>query len=93
MSKYQYKFTIEQLNSEKSLNFQTSSHEDIFKIVQMMNEKMDLDESQSTSLAVGLKLFSGVLLKHKDSEPFKQLMPHFKEFMKMIKNQNKGDLI
>lgn len=93
MGKYQYKFTIEQIDNKKSLNFETSSHEDIFKIVQIMNEKMDLDESESTSLAVGLKLFSGVLLEHKDSEPFKQLMPHFKKFMKMIKNQNKGDLI
>lgn len=87
-----YKFTVEHLKNSKGntmevepLVFETQNHEDVFKIVQIMDTKMDLDKNESTSLAIGLKLFSGVMLKHNDSEPFKQLMPHFKEFMKELK--------
>lgn len=89
MSKNRYKFTVEKVTDQgidaKSLVFEATSHEDIFHIVQLMQEKMEFEKDETTSLAVGLKLFSTVLLKYKDRDPFKKLLPHFKEFMKELK--------
>lgn len=83
MKGHAYTFTIE--SQDDALVFETRTHEDLFKIVKMMKGKMDLDEADTTAFAVGLKLFSEVMLKNKESEPFKQLLPHFKDFMKAVK--------
>jgi Domain of Unknown Function with PDB structure (DUF3861) len=87
-----YKFTIEHLEGSKGdavesspLIFKTKIHDDIFKIVKVMRGKMDLDEDDATSFAVGLKLFGEVMLKNKGNELFKQFKPHFINFMKELK--------
>ena len=46
---------------------------------------MQLDDQDIKALVIGLKLFSEVMLKNKDSKPFKELLPHFKDFMKELK--------
>ena len=46
---------------------------------------MQLDDQDTKALVIGLKLFSEVMLKNKDTEPFKELLPHFKDFMKELK--------
>lgn len=88
-----YKCTVEQLEDltgevvqSSPLVFEASSHEDIFTIAQVMQRKVDLAETDATAFAVGLKLFSGVMIKNKDHELIKQLMPDFKNFMKTIKS-------
>jgi hypothetical protein len=87
-----YKFTIEHLEDSKGnsietnpLVFETKNHDDIFKIVEKMEGKMQLDDQDTKALVIGLKLFSEVMLKNKDTEPFKELLPHFKDFMKELK--------
>ena len=87
-----YKFTIEHLEDSKGNNieanplvFETKNHDDIFKIVEKMKGKMQLDDQDTKALVIGLKLFSEVMLKNKDSKPFKELLPHFKDFMKELK--------
>lgn len=87
-----YKFTIEHLEDSKGNNieanplvFETKNHDDIFKIVEKMQGKMQLDDQDIKALVIGLKLFSEVMLKNKDSKPFKELLPHFKDFMKELK--------
>lgn len=86
-----YKFTIEHLDSKSNtinsnpLTFKVRNHEDIFKIVEKMKQKKNFDEEDATSLVVGLKLFGSIILKNRDNAPFKQLFPHFKEFMKELK--------
>jgi hypothetical protein len=92
MGGHLYKFTIEYLEDSKGntvesnpLIFETRSHEDIFRIVEMMKAKMDLNENDATSFAVGLKLFGEVMLKNRENEVFKQFKPHFTNFMKELK--------
>jgi hypothetical protein len=92
MSSHLYKLTIEHLEDSKGntiesnpLIFETRNHENIFKIVEMMRGKIDLDEADATAFAVGLKLFSEVMLKNKENELFKQFKPHFGNFMKELK--------
>ena len=46
---------------------------------------MQLDDQDIKALVIGLKLFSEVMLKYKDSKPFKELLPHFKDFKKELK--------
>ncbi len=88
-----YRCTLEQLEDSNGkaveaspLVFEASSHEDIFKIAQVMQSKIDLSGADTTAFAVGLKLFSGVMIKNKDHERIKQLMPDFKDFMKTLKS-------
>jgi len=95
MKGHLYKFTVECLEDSKGntadsnpLIFETRNHDDIFKIVERMQGKMDLDEADSTAFAVGLKLFGEVMLKNKDNELFRQFMPHFKDFMKGLKKSS-----
>ncbi len=92
MKGHLFKYTIEHLEDPKGntlslspLVFETKNHDDIFKIVEIMKGKMELDEVDATAFAVGLKLFGEVMLKNKDNELFKQFKPHFSDFMKEIK--------
>ncbi|WP_419662901.1 hypothetical protein Dvar_33800 [Desulfosarcina variabilis str. Montpellier] len=87
-----YRFTIEHLEDSKGgavesnpFIFETRLHENIFRIVEMMKGKMELDEDDTTSFAVGLKLFGEVMLKNQDNELFTQFKPHFTNFMKELK--------
>lgn len=86
-----YKITVEEIvyenkDSAKRLTFDADSHDDIFKIVEMLKENPEFDSRDAASLGVGLKLFTGVMMKHKDNLLFKDLLPHFKDFMKGLKN-------
>lgn len=92
MKSHLYRVTIEHLEDSKGnatesipLIFETRHHEDIFKIVETMKGKVDFDEADAMAFAVGLKLFSGVLLKNKDDALFEQFKPHFADFMKALK--------
>jgi len=70
---------------QSPLVFDARSHDDVFKIVDAMKGKMEFDEADTATFAVGLKLFGGVMMKHKDNELFAQFMPHLRDFMKGLK--------
>ena len=95
MGSHLYKFTIEHLEDSKGsavesnpLIFETRLHEDIFRIVEMMKGKMELEGDEAPALAVGLKLFGEVMLKNKENELFKRFKPHFTNFMKELKRSS-----
>ncbi|MEL0614271.1 DUF3861 domain-containing protein [Marinomonas arenicola] len=92
MKGHLYKFTIEHLEDPKGnaveaspLEFETRNHDDIFKIVETMKRKIDLDESDARELALGIKLFGEVMLRNSKHELFQEFRPHFSEFMKSLK--------
>ncbi len=95
MKQHQYRITVEHLADAKGnpstydapLVFETGNHDDIFKIVGLMTSRDDLTAEQATSLAVGLKLFSEVMLENKGHELFKDFQPHFLGFMKTLKGK------
>ncbi|QBY04369.1 DUF3861 family protein [Thalassotalea sp. HSM 43] len=93
MKGHLYQFTIEHVEDKKGnsvtskpLSFTTRNHDDVFKIVESMQGKMDLDSRDATALAVGLKLFGEVMLKHPKQPLFKELRPQFAVFMKGLKS-------
>ncbi len=89
-----YKITVEYQKDSKGsdvevapLVFEAHNKEDIFKIIEMMKSKIDLNEADTAAFGVGLKLMGGVLMNNKESEVTKRLMPHFKNLMKELKGK------
>jgi hypothetical protein len=68
-----------------SLTFEFESHDDIFEILSRRREDDPMSEADRRELTVGLKLFSGVMLRNRELPMFRDLQPHFGEFMKALK--------
>ncbi|MDV7186215.1 DUF3861 domain-containing protein [Lutibacter sp. TH_r2] len=89
-----YKITVEEITEEgrldnQKLEFETKSHDNLFEIVKKLEQHPEFSDTDVASLGIGLKLFTGVLLKEKEKPLFKNLMPHFKKFMKELKDSRK----
>ena len=94
MKGHLYKFSIEHKEDSKgnsvegdTLEFEARNHDDIFKIVELMKDKMDLEEVDATAFAIGIKLFGEVMLKNSKNELFKEFKPDFTKFMKELKKK------
>jgi len=94
MKSHLYRITVEHLEDPKGnavmaepLTFEARNHDDLFLIVDKMREKSEFDKSEIEALAIGLKLFSEVMLNNRDHELFKELQPHFVQFMKNLKKR------
>ena len=87
-----YRITLEHLHSPKDLglnetiDFEFENHDEIFSIIERIQENNPFEkENQATEFAVGLKLFSEVMLKNRDNELFEEFLPQFGAFMKKLK--------
>jgi hypothetical protein len=92
MKQHRYRFTLEHLtdaegarSTHEPLQFDVGNHDDIIAIVRRMRSRGDFDEQSATAFAVGLKLFSEVMLEQKDHPLFASFRPHFQQFMKELK--------
>lgn len=52
-----------------------------------MLAREDFDKNTSTAFAIGLKLFSEVMLENKDHPLFEDFKPAFVQFMKKLKSK------
>lgn len=84
-----YKITVEEITGENTLVFDTESHEDMLAIVEKLQQHPDFKDD-AAAFGVGLKLFSSVMMKQKSNPIFKDLMPHFKDFMHGLKGVEKN---
>lgn len=73
--------------SNNTLEFQTESPEDILSIVEKLKQHPDFEGDDAATFGVGLKLFTSIMMKHKDNPMFQELMPAFKNFMKGLKQK------
>lgn len=88
-----YRITLEQVSLLKEdavpvnpIQLEFENHDDIFRIVDLMRTKnLFGDENQSIEFAIGLRLFSEVLLKNRELPLFRDFMPAFGDFMKQLK--------
>lgn len=93
MKQHQYRVTVEHIAlpdgspppATQPLSFETGNHDDILAIVARMRQRGDLPEADATAFAVGLKLFSEVMLQHRGLPLFADFAPHFKAFMQALK--------
>ena len=93
MKQHRYRVTLDHLADAKGepstydapLRFEVGNHDDVFAIVERMRTRNDLAPDAATALAVGLKLFSEVMLEHRGHPLFAEFAPHFRDFMKTLK--------
>lgn len=92
MSRYRYRITVEKLTDAKgeavrgqSLTFYAANHDDILEIVEKLETRLPFDAGTVASLGVGLKLFSGVALVHRDHPIFTEIHPALSEFIQQLK--------
>lgn len=71
MKQNRYRIQIQQFEDTKgqpvsrdSLVLEVGNHDDIFHIIELMRARDDLDSNTATTCAVGLKLFSEVMLEN-----------------------------
>lgn len=73
---------------DKELDFDFENHDDLFKIFEVIKSKNIFeDENTAHEFALGLKLFTEVMLKKKQHPLFEDLRPAIMEFMKKLKSQ------
>ena len=92
MNSYRYRITVEKLADAKdepvdgqSLSFYAANHDDILEIVNRMKERLPFDAATAASLGVALKLFSEVMLVHRDEPLFAEIRPAIGGFIKLLK--------
>lgn len=93
MKQHRYRVTVEHLAlpdgtpppHAQPLSFETGNHDDILAIVDRMRQRADLPAGDATAFAVGLKLFSEVMLQHRSMPLFADFAPHFKAFIQRLK--------
>lgn len=72
------------------LTLDFDNHDDILQIVDRMEARqLFATPGQAAELAIGLKLFSEVMLKNREHPLFAEFQPAFSEFMKHLKGGNK----
>ena len=71
----------------KILEFNFENHDDLFHIFEVIkSKKVFEDENTSHEFALGLKLFTEVMLKSKKHPLFEEFRPAMAEFMKKLKS-------
>ncbi len=92
MEKHAYRITVEHLaapHGEKTvqepMRFEVSNRDNLFIIAEHLKHRKDVAPENAEAFAVGLKLFSSVLLEQKDLPVFETILPQFANFMKELK--------
>lgn len=91
---YKYRIRLEQVAGiqpdspkHEPLELDFENHDDIFSIIERLQERNLFGEpGQSTEFAIGLKLFSEVMIKNRQHPLFEELAPAFKSFMQRLKS-------
>ncbi|WP_267403036.1 MULTISPECIES: DUF3861 domain-containing protein [unclassified Chryseobacterium] len=89
-----YQLTLKELTlkdsseGEKILTFDFDNHDNLFHIFDVIQSKNIFDNEQTAQeFALGLKLFTEVMIKNKQHPLFEELRPAIMEFMKKLKSQ------
>ncbi|TRW23961.1 DUF3861 domain-containing protein [Flavobacterium zepuense] len=74
----------ETLNLPVTVEF--DNHDNLFNIIGKLQDRNHFnDVNQSAEFAIGLKMFSEVMLRNKENPLFEDIMPAFKHFMTKLK--------
>lgn len=92
MKQHQYRISVEHVEDKQGqlvdhhvLSFTVGNHDDILEIVERIDSAQLFAGDDAVAFAVGIKLFSEVMLKHHDNPLFTDFRPHFMAFMKKLK--------
>jgi len=68
------------------LDITFENHDEIFGIIEKIKQKDPFNNpDQAAEFALGLKLFSEVMIKNRENSLFRELLPAFKPFMEKLK--------
>src|SRR5205823_2258584 len=71
---------------QEPVELEFTNHDDVFQIINRMEDRQLFAEpGHNTEFAIGLKLFSEVMLKNREHPLFAEFRPAFSEFMKRLK--------
>lgn len=77
--------------NSRTLELNIENHDDIFSIIERSRNNPVFDTpEQAAEFAIGLKLFSEVMLKHRGHSLFEEFAPAFGAFMQKLKAANKS---
>lgn len=92
MKHHVYRISVEHLEDKQgnpvadhTLSLVTTNHDEILEIVERIRSARQFEEDDAAAFAVGLKLFSEIMLKNKEHTLFAEFRPHFLAFMKKLK--------
>lgn len=90
MNTHRYRIRLDAIadegfRDEDSLSFEVANHDDVLAIVRRVNAASVFDRSEATALAVGLKLFTGVMLRHRHDPLFAGVQPVMRAFIGNLK--------
>ena len=89
---HRYRITLEHLAAPKAdtalhdpLVFEATNHDDLFAILERSRSKGVFDEETVTALALGMKLFTEVMLKHRNDPLFADIAGPMRSFIGQYK--------
>lgn len=93
MKQHRYRISVEHLADAHGnpsthaapLIFEAGNHDDILAIAERMRGRGEFAPDTANALAVGLKLFSEVMLENRGHPLFAEFAPHFRAFMQHLK--------
>jgi hypothetical protein len=91
MNAHRYLFRVEALTCDEApgkenvLSFEVASHDDVLAIVRRVNAANAFERNEAIALAVGLKLFTGVMLRHRHDPLFADIQPAMRVFIGNLK--------
>lgn len=96
MKQHQYRVTVEYLAGHEGnavqqapLQFDAPNHDDIFKIIHLVQEKRNLTPEQAMRFVTGLKLMTEVIMEERKHPFFADLNPIVAELMAVVKGKKK----
>jgi hypothetical protein len=94
MSAHNYRVTLEYLGGKHAqpdlhapLQFEVGNHDDLFNIIGKVQSAKLTDADSAAALALGMKLFGEVMLKHRKDPLFEKLQPAYREFIGELKQR------
>jgi hypothetical protein len=98
MKQHQYQITVKHVADAQGnpsayteeLKFNAYNHDDLFKVLEHIQQSNLLEDEKAKAFTIGLKLFGETLLENKQHPLFKAFLPQFIEFMKTLKQTNKA---
>ncbi|SFK53152.1 DUF3861 domain-containing protein [Lysobacter sp. cf310] len=73
--------------SEAEVSFEVEQHDDLLAIVQRVRDGSPYSSDDAGALAIGLKLFSGVMLAHRDDPLFADIRPAVRVLIGNLKSR------
>jgi hypothetical protein len=94
---YKYRVNFISVNDEietenKALNFEIANHDNLFKLLALIQGKLNLTPPEEQAFLLGLKMFSEILIKNRHDPLFRQMKQPMGEIMALLKGHIKKAL-